>query len=97
MLTIVSRYTNTLFVSLNNRIYFRDHPSSGVHIMGDCVVESEQSHIRFPPVGSAAHTTTLDDSSISHTIDVEKGSSDAVGVSLGPRCRHNATAASMCS
>lgn len=96
MLTIFSRYTNTLFVSLNNRIYFRDHPSSGVHIMSDGVAEAEQSHIRFPPVGSAAHTTTLDDSCISHTIDLEKGSS-AVSVASGPRCWHSATPASMFS
>ena len=82
MLTIVFRYTNTLFVSLNNRIYFRDHPSSGVHIMSDRVMEPEQSHIRFPPVGSVAHMTTLDD----HTMDLEKVSGDAVSVSSGPRC-----------
>jgi len=70
-------YSVTLFVSLNNRIYFRDHPSSGVHIMNDHVhvVEFDQSHHHFSPVGSITHTTTLNESL--HTINLEKGKSDS--------------------
>jgi hypothetical protein len=79
ILTIVSRYSITLFVSLNNRIYFRDHPSSGVHIMNDHVhvVESGPSPHHFSSVGSITHTTTLNESYILHTINLEKGNSDS--------------------
>ena len=85
MLTIISRYTNTLLVSLNNRIYFRDHPSSGVHIMSDRVMEPDLSHLHCPPVGSAVQTTTLGDSYISHTIDLEKSNGDTTSISSDPR------------
>ncbi|KAI0289819.1 hypothetical protein BC826DRAFT_586296 [Russula brevipes] len=34
-------YSNTLLLSLNNRIYFRDHPSHGDHV-GPYVMESGQ-------------------------------------------------------
>jgi hypothetical protein len=35
------RYANTLMVSLNNRIYFREHASSVVHSSGDHIVDSQ--------------------------------------------------------
>jgi len=78
-------YTNTLFVSLNNRIYFRDHRSSVIHVMSDCIVESDQNHHHLSQTRFAAHSTTLGESYISHTIDLEKGNSDAVSnISLDP-------------
>jgi len=81
-------YTNTLLVSLNNRIYFRDHPSPGVHIMSDHGVGSDQSRRHFNPVGSTTHVATQDDNyvlkTISHTIDLEKGKSDGVSISSDP-------------
>jgi hypothetical protein len=98
MLTIVSRYTNTLFVSLNNRIYFRDHPSSGVHVMSGRIVESDQNHHHLSQAQFAAHTTTLGESYISHTIDLEKGNSGTgSSISSDPRYQCSATIASMCS
>jgi hypothetical protein len=99
MLTRAYRYTNTLLVSLNNRIYFRDHPSPGVHIMSDDVVGSDQSRRHFTTVGSTTHTAIQDDNyvlkTISHTIDLEKGKSDGVSISSDPRCQHSATTATM--
>ena len=35
-----SRYSNTLLVSLNNRIYFRDHPFRGAHGNSQCYMDS---------------------------------------------------------
>jgi len=100
MLTTVRRYTNTLFVSLNNRIYFRDHIPSGVQIMSDQVEGSDQSRRHFTPVVvSTTHATTRDDNyalkTISHTIDLEKGKSDSVSISSDPRCRHSVSAGTM--
>jgi len=99
ILTRVHRYTNTLFVSLNNRIYFRDHLPSGVQITSDPVVGSDQSPRHFTPVVSTTRTTTRDDNyalkTISHTIDLETGKSDTVSISSDPRCRHSVTAGAM--
>src|SRR5260221_5498487 len=92
-----SRYTNTLMVSLNNRIYFRDHrtaATAGVDVDSDHIVESDQFHhstralFRFSQAGSPAHSTAIGDSfkldTISHTmIDLEKeGKGDAHTVSV---------------
>ena len=82
-----SRYSNTLLVSLNNRIYFRDHPGSCVD--SGHVVESDQARrsavasLHFSTQGprSARPDTTDDDFKlhpISHTIDLEKGKGDIV-------------------
>jgi hypothetical protein len=97
MLTRIHRYTNTLFVSLNNRIYFRDHAPSGVQIMADQVGRSDPSRHQLTPVTvvSTTHTTPGGDNyalkTISHTIDLEKGKSDSVSISSDPRCRHSVT------
>jgi hypothetical protein len=87
MLTTVSRYSNTLLVSLNNRIYFRDHPQ-GDHVESNQIVVPGQSRrsamtsLGFAQVGSPAHTTTMGDSlqlnTVPHAIDLEKAQDDAV-------------------
>jgi len=97
MLTKTSRYTNTLMVSLNNRIYFRDHRTPGVQVDNDHIVESDQFRLsamapyRFSQVGPSAHSTSIGDSfklnTLSHTIDLEKkGKGDTVSISSDPRC-----------
>ena len=97
MLTKTSRYTNTLMVSLNNRIYFRDHRTPGAHVDSDHIVESDQFHhstmasYRFSQVGHPAHSTAIGDSfklnTISHAIDLErKGKGDGVSITSDPRC-----------
>jgi hypothetical protein len=67
-----SRYANTLLVSLNNRIYFRDyaarHGTVEVHMGSNHLEEGSQSHnshrsaltsIRINQVGSPTNTTTV--------------------------------------
>jgi hypothetical protein len=83
-------------VSLNNRIYFRDHPSPVAVVDSGLVVGSEQSRrsavasFRFPQ-GSPLPplTNTIDGGfklhSVSHTMDLESGKGDAVSISSGPR------------
>jgi len=51
-------YSNTLMVSLNNRIYFRDHPFRGAHVGTQCYVDSSnsgesslRSTLKFAPNG----------------------------------------------
>jgi len=86
-------------VSLNNRIYFRDHRTAGVHVDSDDhhIMESDQFHhsarasFRLSQAGSPAHSTSIGDSfklnTISHTIDLEKkGKGDTVSVSSDRRC-----------
>ncbi len=94
-----SRYSNTLLVSLNNRIYFRDHSTSGVHVDTDHYVDTgDQFHrsattsLHFAQVGSPTHTTARGDNiklnTVSHTIgfDFEKGKGDAVSICSDPKC-----------
>ena len=90
MLTSVTRYSNTLLVSLNNRIYFRDHPFRGAHGNSrSCYVDSGPS---FPstvtplsfaengrPTTSAGDTLKLDTMSGSASIDIEKGGAVMMG------------------
>jgi hypothetical protein len=92
-----SRYSNTLLVSLNNRIYFRDHPFRGAHGNTACYVDSGPSirstitPINFsqPQNGLRHHTTAIGNGlklgTVSGTpsIDIEKGS--AVGENPNPR------------
>ena len=94
-----SRYSNTLLVSLNNRIYFRDHPFRGAHGNTACYVDSGPSirstitPINFaqpqPQNGLRHHTTSignglkLDIVSGTASIDIEKGS--VVGDNSNPR------------
>jgi hypothetical protein len=91
-----SRYSNTLLVSLNNRIYFRDHPFRGAHGDTRCYVDSGPSFratvtpVTFAQNGQRRHTTTIGDNIKLDTIsgmaasDIEK--SVAVGDSPDPRC-----------
>jgi hypothetical protein len=90
-----SRYSNTLLVSLNNRIYFRDHPFRGTHGNSRCYVDSGPSlrstvtPIVFAQSGQRHQRTSIDDTlkldTISGTasLDVEKGA--AVVDSASPR------------
>jgi len=88
-------YSNTLMVSLNNRIYFRDQPPAGLHVDTDHVVGSDPSRgsaiasFQLSPIRSHTHRTIPGDSyklnTLSHTIDLEKGSkSDAGSISSDP-------------
>lgn len=83
-------------VSLNNRIYFRDHATAGVHVESELAMESEQfrhsarASFRFSQDRSPAHSAAIGDSfklnTISHMIDLEKkGKGDTVSVSSDPR------------
>ena len=79
-----SRYSNTLLVSLNNRIYFRDHPFRGAHGNTRCYVDSGPSFrstvtpITFAQNGLRHHMTTtgdrlkLENLSRTESIDIEK-------------------------
>jgi len=92
-------YTNTLLVSLNNRIYFRDHPAPGAHVD---TIHFDQGHrsamapLHFAPVGSHAHPTVtiLGDGhkvmTMSQTIDPEKGMGDAGSNKSNARCQMHA-------
>lgn len=81
-----SRYSNTLLVSLNNRIYFREHPRAGIHMESD---ESGRSHrstaitsLHFAQVGQPTQSNTLGDSdsfgleTLSHTNDTKRKKGD---------------------
>jgi hypothetical protein len=98
MLTGVSRYSNTLLLSLNNRIYFRDHPFRGAHGDTRCYVDSGRSFrssvtplpLTFAQNGLRRHATSINDNlkldtmSGTPTLDLEKSS--VVGASQDPRC-----------
>lgn len=93
-----SRYSNTLLVSLNNRIYFRDHPFRGAHGNTRCYVDSGPSFrstvtpITFAQNGPRPHTTPagdrhkLDTVSRTESIDIEKGA--VVGDTSNPNPRY---------
>ncbi|KAI0280493.1 hypothetical protein BGY98DRAFT_1060727 [Russula aff. rugulosa BPL654] len=76
-------YSNTLLVSLNNRIYFRDHPFRGVHGNSRCYVDSGPSFpstvtpLSFaqnePRTTLAGDSVKLDTFSGTPSIDIEKG------------------------
>jgi hypothetical protein len=80
-----SRYSNTLLVSLNNRIYFRDHPFRGVHGDSRYYVDSAPpstfpsavAPLTFAQNGlrttSASDVVKLDTVSGMASIDIEKG------------------------
>jgi hypothetical protein len=85
-----SRYSNTLLVSLNNRIYFRDHPSPGAHV--DTNLEqchrSVMASLHFAQVTTHANNATLGDSykakNMDYTIDPEKGKADTCSIRSNP-------------
>jgi hypothetical protein len=61
------RYSNTLLVSLNNRIYFRDHSHPGGRGDGQCYVDSSLSYpsavssLNFAHPGPHSHTASISD------------------------------------
>jgi hypothetical protein len=83
-------------VSLNNRIYFRDHPSTDAvvdsgHVTSDQFRRSAVASLHFSDRRLSTHTGTPDGTfklhSISHAMDLEKGKSDAVKVSISSDSR----------
>ena len=62
-----SRYSNTLLVSLNNRIYFRDHSYSEGRGNSQCDVDSSPSYpsavspLTFAHPGLHSHTASIGD------------------------------------
>lgn len=90
-----SRYSNTLLVSLNNRIYFRDHPFRGSEDNSQCHATSGLSFhptvtpIAFVQTGLRHNTSSIRDSLVLDTasdkesIDVEKAA--VVGDDPNPR------------
>ena len=89
------RYSNTLLVSLNNRIYFRDHPFRGAHGDTRCYVDSGRSlratvtPLTFAQNELRRHAASIGDNVKLDTIsgtqasDVEKSS--VVGANPGRR------------
>jgi len=83
-------YSNTLLVSLNNRIYFRDHPCPGLHVDGHRLVGFDNTRpsaiasLHFAQARQPANTTAGSDSfkldEVSHKIDFEKGTNGVVSV-----------------
>ncbi|KAI0293483.1 hypothetical protein B0F90DRAFT_1822064 [Multifurca ochricompacta] len=59
-------YSNTLLVSLNNRIYFRDHPTPKHSRNNAQTVEPTSSHVT-----TSSDTIKLGD--YPHSVDIEKG------------------------
>ena len=61
-----SRYANTLMVSFNNRIYFREHSSFVAHSSGNHTMNSSQEvasrHFHPVQVGTPIHATTIPNS-----------------------------------
>lgn len=89
LLTLSYRYSNTLLVTLNNRIYFRDNPSLRQSIAGTGP-SGHPSH-RPPQVRPLGITITKDtitlDSFSSSTTDIEKAKNNtgfAVSTNLRP-------------
>jgi hypothetical protein len=91
-----SRYSNTLLVSLNNRIYFRDHPFTGGSGNTRCFVDSGRtcrstvSSLTFAHPGLHPHTASIGDGlrlgTIPNTKVIDIGKSVVIGDSLDPRC-----------
>lgn len=86
-----SRYANTLLVSLNNRIYFREHGSSVLYYSsGNHVVEpDEPSHleaasVHFHQVRQPPRTTTISNSfkldTMPHTVELGRGKGDVSSI-----------------
>ncbi|KAI0280488.1 hypothetical protein BGY98DRAFT_963681 [Russula aff. rugulosa BPL654] len=82
-------YANTLMVSLNNRIYFREHALSVVHSSSNHIVDSQHglevtSH-HFHQVGAPPRATTIGngfklDTLSSHTVELARVKGDGVSV-----------------
>jgi len=95
----MTRYSNTLLVNLNNRIYFRDHASGS---RSTRVGDSSGSHGtsttqgRTTTVGSlhfigaesqleAHEGESCKQGPITHTVDLEKGNGDSGSTNSDPR------------
>ena len=89
-----SRYANTLMVSLNNRIYFREHASSVVHSSDNHNVDSQHRlevtsrHFHQVQVGEPTRATIGNsfklDRLSSHTVELARVKEDAVSVNSEP-------------
>lgn len=90
-----SRYTNTLMVSFNNRIYFREHPSSVSHSSGNHTVDSQDRfeaasrHFHPVQVGTPTHATTIGNSfrlnrMSPHAVELASEKEDVVTISSEP-------------
>lgn len=84
-----SRYANTLMVSFNNRIYFREHASSVAHSSGNHTMDSQDRlevasrHFNPVQVGTPTHATTIGNSfklerMSSHAVELARVKEDAV-------------------
>ncbi len=91
-----SRYSNTLFVSLNNRIYFRDYPYPGGRGDTWSYVDSGRSHpstvssVTFAHPGLHFHTASIGNSlrlgTVPSTKVIDIGKSAIIEESLDARC-----------
>jgi hypothetical protein len=90
-----SRYANTLMVSLNNRIYFREHALSVVHSSDNHFVDSQHRlevasrHFHQVQVGTPTRDTTIGNSfkldrMTSHTVELARVKEDIVSVNSEP-------------
>jgi hypothetical protein len=87
------RYSNTLLVSLNNRIYFRDRPIAIT--VGDSEAISSDHSRRFavtspfasdqPPTNTNPTNESFKLHSISHPMHIGQGKDDEVSFSSGQR------------
>jgi len=86
-----SRYANTLMVSLNNRIYFREHASAVVHSSDDHIMDSQHRlevgsrHFHQVQVGTPTRAATIGNSfkldrMSSHTVELARVKEDVVSV-----------------
>jgi len=83
-------YSNTLLVSLNNRIYFQDHPTRGDLVDSDNLGVPNVSHrsvvtsLRFTQAGLPSHSATMGDSlqlnTIPNMMDLEKVEGDGASI-----------------
>jgi hypothetical protein len=88
------RYSNTLLVSLNNRIYFRDHPMATVVVDSEHGVASDLSRhfavtSQFSPGRPPSNTNTADEGfnlhSISHPMRLVQDKGDEASIISGQR------------
>src|SRR5712672_1133072 len=98
-LTGAPRYSNTLFVSLNNRIYFRDHPSPGATVHAESgdngsglvfnpsgsrpAIAIHVTHVKQPP--SQARTGNSFEMGVMTTERARKGDDSDLSMSSDPR------------
>ena len=86
------RYSNTLLVTLNNRIYFRDHTPPGHGDSGHLPKSGQLATVTslgFAGAESQLQASTEDSfklDTFSQTVDLEKQSADAASASSHPVC-----------